>query len=257
MAHTISVSIQKGGVGKTTCVVGLGEALSHAGQRVLAIDLDAQANATRWMLGGPIATGTADISDVLEGNAKLEETIFTTGHGPDLVPASQHLSGVGAQMTNYSVLANILSSSGEIAEKDSDRTYDYYLIDTPPYIGTLVFNALTASDSYLVPIQLEGLSISGLKTFAQAVEHIQQSTNPDLDLLGIFANQVDVRRRTTRDGWRQLKDEHGDNLFDCRLRQRTAVSDAATYSEPVLERGDDHTRETFTDLANEVIRRTQ
>lgn len=250
--HTISIAIQKGGVGKTTTTIGLAEALTAKGFDILVADLDAQSNTTRWLLGGPLSPDERDVSDVFVQEAQVEDIIFPTDWDVDLIPASQHLTRVGAQLSDMTRLAAELQA----AQKRSLPSYDVCLLDTPPYIGMLVYNALSASDSVIMPIQIEGLSISGLTTFLNAVEHIQSSVNSALNVLGVFANQVDVRRRTTTDGWRQLQDTYEDTLFENRLRQRTAVSDAATYKEPVLDRGGEHVRETFLGLADEVIERT-
>ncbi|MCS4116027.1 chromosome partitioning protein [Salinibacter ruber] len=246
--YTLTVAIQKGGTGKSTTLVGLGEAVHQKGRDVLAIDLDPQANLTRWMLGGPIADEEPDITTVLDGEVTIGDVVFPTDHGPDLVPTSQHLSLTAQTIGQMTQLR-------ERALNNSLSGYDLILIDTPPYIGSLVFNALSASDSVLIPIQLEGPAITGLKTFGDAIAHVRSEANPNLGILGIFANQLDVRRRTTKDGWKQLKDEYGEYLLSPRLRQRAAISDAATYREPLLENGDDHTRDAFNSLADIVIDR--
>jgi chromosome partitioning protein len=253
--HTLAFATQKGGVGKTSTLVGVTETLVEKGKDVLVVDADAQANASRWLMQegpheyGPDATllHAADPDAPVFGAESLEETDL----GADLIPAHprQNSRLQNLHMESYidKVLEDLLSSS--------EKRYDFALIDTPPYIGSPVWAAMSASDHIVVPVQLEGLAIEGLISLRRALSAARERFRTDVDVLGIFANQVDVRRASAQEGWDFLNEEYGDLVFDTRLRQRADVAHASTIKQPLRECGSDHVTEAFDNLTDEILHR--
>lgn len=133
--------------------------------------------------------------------------------------------------------------------------HDVCLIDTPPFIGSSVWAALLASRHIIVPIQLEGMSIEGLQGFSDALEAAHERLDTDAEVLGIFANGVDVRRSSVEEGWSFLQSEYGDLVFESRLRQRASIAHASTTKSSILETGGDHVVNTFDSLTNEILQR--
>lgn len=253
--HTLTFATQKGGVGKTTTLVGVAETLLENGKDVLVIDADAQSNSSRWLMQvGPHEYGPE--TTLLHG-ADPQAPMFTadsleeTEVGADLIPAhprqNSKLQSLGMESYIDKVLDDLFSST--------ERRYDFVLIDTPPYIGSPVWAAMSASDYVLVPIQLEGLAIEGLISFQQALGAARDRFNSDIDILGIFANQVDVRRASAEEGWDFLQDNYPDLIFDTRLRQRAAIAHASTIKQPIREAAGEHVTTAFDNLTDEIIQR--
>lgn len=255
--NVCSFAIQKGGVGKTTILVGLAEALAAKGRSVLVVDLDAQCNASQWLtqtarqdyqdrIGATI--GHSVLAD-LEGEDRvpLRAVITETPVGVDLVPANPYMNPA-IERAPRSFLHDHLSGLRE--------TYDVALVDTPPYIGASVWAALWASQGVVIPVKLVGLSIEGLNSFMEVI-NTAQSENGPLSVTGVVANHVDVRRSTAASGWQLLREEYGDLLFEARLRQRAHVADAGTAKTPLLPDAGEHVRSVFNQLAEEFINRTE
>lgn len=262
----LAIAIQKGGVGKTSTLVGLAEMLVEMGREVLVVDLDAQSNASRWLL----QVGSSDFEEEagttlrralraqIEGEelVPVHELVTSTPVGVDLVPADPYMGKLIKRLDDPRFLQRIVDEVEEAAERGLVPSYDFILVDTPPHIGFSLWVALAASDGVVIPVQLEGPSIEGLNAFLDAFNQARSDVNPDLDVVGIFANQVDVRRRTAEQGWDFLRETYGEAVFNVRLRQRAAIAEAATAKRSILESGGDHVNEAFHELAKEVIRRT-
>ena len=261
--YTLCIANQKGGVGKTTVAVFLASGLAINGRRVLLIDLDAQGNASSWAVPDR-PDDEIDLADaLLNDDIKLEDIIRSSPLGFDVAPSSQYMTEVPVAFArrpeNDRGLPVLRQHLERMSRLRSDEPYDYVLIDCPPAMGSLVLGALTASDGVLIPIQVEAMSIQGLDTFQDAVEQVRSSgANPDLELVGVLANNLDIRRNQTKNGLKHLEEYLGEDLLDTRIRQRTDVSEASAFSESIFEfDSDSYSARVFGQLTDEVIARIE
>lgn len=178
----IAASLQKGGCGKTTTVLSVGQGLRAKGKRVLFIDTDFQCSLTD-LLGGN-ASGVT-IADVIEGRKHLPDAIVHGGMG-DYVPSSQTMSSIDMRMRGTKKAEYVLKKAiGEIPA----AAYDYVLIDTPPAYTLPQVMSLTAADGLIIPVQADRTSFMQLQTFLYTVSKVQETTNPDLDVIGCIVTR--------------------------------------------------------------------
>jgi chromosome partitioning protein len=239
MSTILTVANQKGGVGKTTSVMNLGVALHRAGQKVLLIDSDPQANLTSYLgiFPGdsdeePVATlDELYLSKRPEDSHLRERLVTPTESGPDLIAAEQALSGVEYYLINRpereKVLARFLA---HLASR-----YDTILIDTPPSLNLLTLNALSASTHVLIPVQPEFFSLEGVIKIRKSIEDVRTRWNPDLRILGVLPTQVSHRRKLTDEVLKALGQELGDQLFESRIHDNASVTESSGHGVSVLD----------------------
>jgi chromosome partitioning protein len=230
MARVISVSNQKGGVGKTTTTCALAAGLKKRGFRVLAIDLDPQGN-LGFSVGADTET-SATIYDVLKGEVKLQFAIQRTKTA-DVVISSILLSGIELEFT----------SSGreyllQEALKPVQEMYDYILVDTPPALGILTINAFTASDSVVVPMQPDIFSLQGIAQLHETIERVKGYCNPRLTVAGILLTRFNPRTLLGREvrGTAELiaRDLHI-RVFDTAIRESVAAAEAQSLQQSLFD----------------------
>ncbi|NLT74305.1 MAG: ParA family protein [Chloroflexi bacterium] len=230
MGRIYSLANQKGGVGKTTTAVNLGAYLAHMGQRVLLVDLDPQANATS-SLGVDKNALSRSVYDVLIGSeTPASLTLVTTCLGLDLLPASPALAGAEVELLNVIARETRLRHA---LQQVSGR-YDYILIDTPPSLGMLTVNALTASDGVFIPIQCEYLPLEGLAQLLHTIELIRQRLNPDLMVRGLILTMYDRRTNLARQVVQEIHDHFPTTVFQSVIPRNVKLSEAPSYGEPIL-----------------------
>lgn len=220
---------QKGGVGKTSIALATAHGLARGGARVLFIDLDPQQNASS-VLGVKGETPTS--LDLLEGNAGTAETIKKAGAldaipaDPQAAGADKRIDGVGAEHRLREAIEGIAAS------------YDYCIIDTPPALGILTANALTASDTAVIPAQADIFSLEGISQLAQTIQAIRQYSNPSLTLSGILLTRFNARATLSRDIREAAQDAAealGTRVFDATIREGIAVKEAQAMGRSVYE----------------------
>jgi chromosome partitioning protein len=238
-AFVLTVSNQKGGVGKTTSVMNLGVALAKQGKRVLLIDSDPQANLTSYL---GITPGSGDFQNLrtldelylskrVMDEAGLKTFITQTSAGVDLVPADGNLSGVEYYLFSRSEKEQLLSRA-----IDKLRTqYDYIFIDTPPSLNLLTLNALCAADGVLVPVQPEFFSLEGIVKVRAAVEDIRHRWNPKLRIVGVLPTQVSLRRKLTTEVLDALRAEMGVDVFESIIHDSSAVTESTGHARSVID----------------------
>lgn len=227
-AKIVSLVNQKGGVGKTTTAVSLAVALGRRGQRVLLIDLDPQANATSALgVTGSEQPGTYDA--ILDEVPMADCIVRVEEEAVDLVPSSAELSG--AEVELVPVLARERRLTNAIYPI-RDR-YDWILIDCPPSLGLLTINALTASDSVIIPVQCEYMALEGLSRLMETLDLVKRSLNPGLHVLGLILTMFDGRTRLAQ----QVVDEvrgHFPQTFATIIPRSVRLSEAPSHGQSIF-----------------------
>jgi len=249
MAKVISISNQKGGVGKTTTTCSLAAGLKKRGYRVLAIDLDPQGN-LGFSVGADSET-SASIYDVLKGEVKTQYAIQKTD-SMDIIISSILLSGIELEFTN---------TGREFLLKETIRPiqpfYDYILLDTPPALGILTINAFTASDTIIVPMLSDIFSLQGIAQLYETVERVKKYCNPNLSIAGILLTKFNPRTRLSREvrGTAELiaNDLHI-RLFDSYIRGSVSASEAQSLQQNVFDYDSrSHIAQDYGKLIDELL----
>jgi chromosome partitioning protein len=246
---TISICNLKGGTGKTTTALNLGAALSRQGKRVLLIDFDAQGNLTEGF-GLEEAAAEHDIYRVLRRESELRPV--TIYEGLDLVPTTLDLAAAELELSAETGGEYVLK---ELLEPHRSR-YDYILIDCSPSIGSMVVNALTASDALLIPIQAEYLPLQGLKKLTEVVGKIQRRLNKDLSVSGILITQFDSRTVLSRQIAESVQERFRSEIFQTKIRQNVAIAESQAKGLDIFRYAPESAgAEDYAALAKEVIAR--
>ncbi|MCI1966092.1 MAG: AAA family ATPase [Oscillospiraceae bacterium] len=230
MAKVISISNQKGGVGKTTTTCSLAAGLKKRGYRVLAIDIDPQGN-LGFSVGADSET-SASIYEVLKGEVKTQYAIQKTD-SMDIIISSILLSGIELEFTN---------TGREFLLKEAIRPvrpfYDYILLDTPPALGILTINAFTVSDLIIVPMLSDIFSLQGIAQLNETVERVKKYCNPGLSIAGILLTRYNPRTRLSREvrGTAELiADDLHIRVFDSYIRSTVSASEAQSLQRNVFD----------------------
>jgi chromosome partitioning protein len=247
LAEVISFANQKGGVAKTTSTLNLAVALSEMGHRVLCIDLDPQGNLT---MSQGIDPDKCDKSmyDVLVDDLPISEVI--AHREIDIAVASIDLAGAEIAMSTKIGRERSL----ERALKEIHSDYDYICIDTPPSLGLLTINALTASSKVIVPVQCEYLSMRGLVQLQSTLKMIQENLNPNVRIEGILPTMFDSRTLHAREAVSILEENFGDLVFKSRIRKAVKFAEAPVRGASVLKYDpESRAASYYRNLAKEVL----
>jgi chromosome partitioning protein len=246
-ATVISFANQKGGVAKTTSTLNLAVALGEKGLRVLAVDLDPQGNLTMSQGFNPDAI-TRSMFDVLVHRLPITEIIRT--HEIDVAVASIDLAGAEIAMSTMIGRERSLEKAIKLVADD----YDFVCIDTPPSLGLLTINALTAADKVIVPVQCEYLSMRGLIQLQNTLQMIRENLNPDVEIEGILPTLMDTRTVHAKEAIEILEENFGDRVFASRIKKTVRFAEAPVKGMSVLKYDPDGmAAQSYRDLAKEVL----
>ena len=227
--RTIAVANQKGGVAKTTTVASLGAALAELGQRVLLVDLDAQACLT-FSMGLDPETVQLSVHDVLLGRVVASMAIQPTSDGPDLLPSTIELAGTEAALLTRTGREYTL----RLALEEVRPSYDVMLLDCAPSLGVLTINALTAADEVLVPLQCETLSHRGVGQLLDTVQDVQRLTNRDLKVLGVLPTLFDGRTTHAREVLADVSSRYGLDVIEPAIPKSVRFAEAPARGRSIL-----------------------
>lgn len=236
MSKTIAIAMQKGGVGKTTTTINLAAALTEMGNRVLAVDLDAQGNLTQHAgfdpesLSSTIYTAFRDEIDGYESDARA--ALVQSAEGFDLLPAQPELSLVEIGLMNVISREKVL----ELILQPIRGEYDFILIDCNPSLGLTVVNALTTSDSVLIPIQTEYLAARGTSMVLSTIDTIRRKQlNPNLYVEGVLLTMADTRTILTREVIDAVKAQMGkQHVYDVIIKRSIRFAESAVAGQSIL-----------------------
>lgn len=254
MGKVIAIINQKGGVGKTTTAVNLSACLAYKGKNVLLIDSDAQGNATS---GLGINRNDIELSvyDCLVDDSVTQKAILRTKYkNLSVLPAAQELSAAEIEL-GYEEKREFFVKKAISHVKD---LYDYIIIDSPPALGLLTINIMTASNTVLIPIQCEYYALEGLAQLITTIKNIKKSLNKALDIEGILATMYDKRTNLSEQVYNEVKEHFPDKTYKTVIPRNVRLSEAPSFGEPIIKY--DITSvgaEAYFSLAREIIERNK
>jgi chromosome partitioning protein len=250
----LSITNQKGGVGKTTTAINLGAALVDLGQRVLIVDLDPQGNASTG-LGLSARDRGITTYELLHEDAPLSSVIRkTTTDGLDIAPATTDLSSTDVELGDQENRVFLLKDA---LANDSLASYDHVLIDSPPSLSLLTVNALVASDAVLVPLQAEFFALEGLSQLMLTIRDVRETANPGLRIEGVVLTMFDQRNNLSQQVEADARATLGDLVFQTRIPRNVRLSEAPSYGLSALSYDPaSKGSQAYRDLATELLSRT-
>lgn len=249
MTKIIAILNHKGGVGKTTTTINLAAALQQKKKRVLAIDMDGQANLTESF--GLSIEEEQTVYGAMKGKYPLP--LVETSSGVTVVPSCLDLSAAEAELINEPGRELILN--GLIAKLLDNRKFDYILIDCPPSLGLLTLNALTAADYLIIPVQAQFLAMRGMAKIMNVIATVQERLNPKLAIGGIVITQFDKRKTLNKSVAELVKDSFCEKVFKTVIRDNVSLAEAPIKGKNIFEYSkNSNGAKDYMALAQEILK---
>ncbi|MFH1406425.1 MAG: ParA family protein [Candidatus Omnitrophota bacterium] len=250
MGKIISVCNQKGGTAKTTTAINLGTYLAVAGKKTLLIDTDPQGNATSG-LGINKNEAPKSSYDILLGHSDVQSAVLDTQVvNFQIVASSQHLSGAEVELVGQEGREYKLNQALSIIKGN----YDFILIDTPPSLGLLTVNALTASNSVLIPLQCEYYALEGLSQLLNTIELIKNSLNPLLEIEGLILTMADYRTKLTTEVIQEVRTHFKEKVYRTVIPRSVKPAEAPGHGKPIgLYDATSSGAMSYKELADEIM----
>lgn len=231
MPEIIAITNQKGGVGKTTTAYNLAASLSQYNKKILLIDLDPQGNCSQAIGIDPSLTKKT-MGAVLLGDVELKKAIKKTAiSNVSLIPGNLTLAMVETKLLSKEGKAPVTMLRAFLHQKEV-QIYDFIIIDCPPSLGFLSLNALTASDSLIIPIQCEYFALDALVQLLATITSVQRSTNPDLEIMGIVRTMYDPRTKLSIEVSQELQSNFKDKVFNAIIPRNISIPEAIAEGLP-------------------------
>ncbi len=252
MGKIISITNQKGGVGKTTTAINLSASIALSGKKVLLIDIDPQGNASS---GLGIDANSKGVYELLMGEASQKEVICPTEiETLKIIPSRVDLTGAEIELVSREAREKVLKTALNGVRED----FEFVVIDCPPSLGLLTLNALTASNSVLIPMQCEYYALQGLSYLLKTLKLIKKSINPDLKVEGILLTMFDSRTLLASQVKDQVQKYFSGFLLKTIIPRNVRLSEAPSHGKPIMlyasrSRGAD----SYVELAKEIISRSK
>jgi chromosome partitioning protein len=252
MTKIVALANQKGGVGKTTTAINLGASVAACERRVLLVDLDPQSNASS---GIGVTEADPSMYDVLIENMPLRDIIRPT-EIPTLYLAPSSTDLVGAEVELRDAIGREYYLKRVLEPIAAD--YDYILIDSPPSLGLLTVNGLTAANSVLVPLQAEYFALEGVSQLLATIDRVRGAVNAGLEIEGIVLTMYDERVNLARQVAEEVRNHFGEKVYKTVIPRNIRLSEAPSFGKPIIlydirSRGS----EAYVSLAREFIQRAE
>lgn len=250
MGKIIALANQKGGVGKTTTTINLGASLATLEKSVLIVDADPQANASSG-LGVDIKEVDCSLYECIINKADVRDAIYTTDiTGLDIIPSHIDLVGAEIEMLNLDNREKVIKTILDPIRDD----YDYILIDCSPSLGLITVNALTASDSVIIPVQCEYFALEGISKLLNTIKIIKSKLNPKLEIEGFLLTMYDSRLRLANQIYDEVKRHFQELVFKTVIQRNVKLSESPSHGLPViLYDADSSGAKNHLNLAKEII----
>ena len=229
MGRIIAIANQKGGVGKTTTSINLSASLAELGKKVLTIDMDPQGNTTSG-LGIDKNQVENTVYELLLEEVSTDECIYTSvTEGLDVIASNINLSGAEVELISIENKEFLLKEKINLLRDN----YDYIVIDCPPSLNLLTINAMTTSDTVLVPIQCEYYALEGLSQLIHTIELIKERLNPDLEIEGVVFTMYDARTNLSLQVVENVKENLQQNIYKTIIPRNIRLAEAPSYGMPI------------------------